>query len=67
MPWAEIGSALREIGYDGSVVMEPFVRMGGQVGKDISIWRDLSNGASDAALDEEAAKSVQFLRGLWND
>lgn len=65
MPWQQIGSALHEIGYDGSVVMEPFVRMGGQVGKDISIWRDISRGASDEALDEAAAKSVKFLRDLW--
>ena len=31
-PWREIGNALRDIGYDGTVVMEPFVTMGGQVG-----------------------------------
>ena len=26
LPWHEIGTALREIGYDGAVVMEPFVK-----------------------------------------
>ena len=46
MPWYEIGSALRAIGYNKNVVMEPFVRSGGGVGKDIKIWRDLSKGAS---------------------
>lgn len=66
IPWKDIGNALKEIQYDGYVVMEPFVRMGGQVGNDISIWRDLSRGADDAALDEAVAKSVQFLRGLWS-
>lgn len=45
--------------------MEPFVRMGGQVGRDISLWRDLSNGADDTALDREDAKSVRFLRSFW--
>ncbi|MCR4614811.1 MAG: sugar phosphate isomerase/epimerase [Clostridiales bacterium] len=65
MPWKEIGDALNEIGYDGTVVMEPFVRPGGQVGKDISIWRDLSHGADDAKLDADAAASVKFLRELW--
>ncbi len=65
MPWAEIGEALREVHYDGAVVMEPFVCMGGQVGKDISIWRDLSNGADEARLDQDAADSVRFLRELW--
>lgn len=66
MPWKEIGDALNSIGYNGNVVMEPFVTMGGQVGKDISIWRDLSHGASEAQLDADAARSVQFLRELWN-
>ena len=65
IPWQEIGAALHEIGYDGYVVMEPFVRMGGQVGRDISIWRDISRGANDKALDEAAAKSVKFLKDLW--
>lgn len=65
MDWAEIGKALEQIHYQGDVVMEPFVTMGGQVGKDISIWRDLSYGATEAELDRDAAQSVAYLRGLW--
>jgi len=65
MPWAEIGEALHDIGYNGDVVMEPFVRMGGEVGLDIRIWHDLSKGASDAQLDADAAASVNFLRSIW--
>jgi hypothetical protein len=38
------------------------VTMGGQVGKDISIWRDLSHGATEAMLDKDAADSVAYLR-----
>ena len=60
--WAEIFGALRDINYDGYVVMEPFVQMGGQVGKDISIWRDMSHGASIEELDADAAASVAYLR-----
>lgn len=60
--WSEIGSVLKEVGYDGYVVMEPFVQMGGQVGKDISIWRDLSHGATEQMLDADAAASVEYLR-----
>ena len=59
---AEIGKVLKEINYDGYVVMEPFVQMGGQVGKDISIWRDMSHGATEAMLDKDAADSVAYLR-----
>ena len=62
MPWDEMGRALREIGYDGAVVMEPFVRMGGTVGSDIKVWRDLSGGADDAQLDREIAESLQFVK-----
>ena len=61
--WREIGGALRDIGYDGTIVMEPFVMSGGQVGGDIKVWRDLAADTSEEALDREAAKSVKFLRG----
>jgi len=60
--WREIGAALHEAGYDGTIVMEPFVMSGGQVGGDIKVWRDLASDTSEAALDREAAKSVAFLR-----
>jgi D-psicose/D-tagatose/L-ribulose 3-epimerase len=59
MPWPEIFGALREINYQGAVVMEPFLVPGGEVGRDISVYRDLL-GSDD--LDEEAARSVQFVR-----
>ena len=65
IPWEEIGEALHDIHYNGDVVMEPFVRMDGQIGKDIRIWHDLSNGKSDAELDVDAAKAVAYLRGIW--
>ena len=61
-PWREIGYALRDIGYDKNVVMEPFVRMGGTVGSDIKVWRDISRGASIEELDRDAAESVAFER-----
>lgn len=62
IPWREIGEALRDIKYDGTVVMEPFVAMGGQVGKDIHIWHDISRGASEAQLDKDAQDAVTFQR-----
>lgn len=66
LPWYEIGSALRSIGYDGNVVMEPFVKSGGTVGSDIKVWRDLSRGASEKQLDEDAANSVAYLRYVFS-
>ena len=63
--WDEIGSALHKIGYDGTVVMEPFVIHGGEVGKDIRIWRDLLPDVSEEKLDSDARGSVEFLRSMW--
>lgn len=67
-PWREIGDALRDIRYDGTVVMEPFVRMGGQVGADIKVWRDISRGADETRLDEDARRAVEFQKYMleWN-
>ena len=62
LPWREIGSALREIGYDRAVVMEPFVKMGGQVGADIRVWRDLSDNADETQMDEAAPQALAFSR-----
>lgn len=62
LPWAEIGKALRDINFEGGVVMEPFTLQGGQVGKDIKVWRDLSNGASEAEMSRELAESLKFLK-----
>lgn len=62
MPWAEIGQALRDINYDGCVVMEPFVRPGGIVGADIKVWRDLSDHADDAKLDADIKESLEFVK-----
>lgn len=66
LPWYQIGSALRAIGYDKNVVMEPFVKSGGKVGSDIKVWRDLSMGAATEQLDCDAAASVAFLRNVFS-
>lgn len=61
IPWTEVGAALRRIKYAGFVVMEPFVVPGGQVGRDIRVFRDMSAGLD---LDEEARKALMFVRGF---
>lgn len=64
LPWGEIGHALRQIGYTGDVVMEPFVLRGGEVGENIKIWRDLCH--DETTLDADAAASVAFLRTVFS-
>lgn len=65
MPWREVGEALRDINYDGNVVMEPFVMMGGLVGEQIRVWRDLSDGNDEAAMDRDARESLRFCRYVF--
>ncbi|HLE05484.1 MAG TPA: sugar phosphate isomerase/epimerase family protein [Anaerolineales bacterium] len=60
IPWDELASALKTINYQGDVVMEPFLMPGGEVGRDIKVFRDLSLGVD---LDAEAREAVQFIRG----
>jgi len=62
MPWDEMAKALKQINYQGRVVMEPFVKPGGEVGEAIHVWHDLSEGADEARLDEEARQALAFMR-----
>jgi len=59
IPWDEIGRALKAINYQNAVVMEPFLMSGGEVGRDISVYRDLSIGID---LDTEAKRALEFMR-----
>lgn len=65
LPWAEMGRALHDIGFDGGVVMEPFMTMGGKVGSDIKVWRDLTGGADAATMDKNIRDSLVFLKGAF--
>lgn len=62
MDWDEIIKALDTIDYQGKIVMEPFLRPGGQVGKDIKIYRDQSGNASEEQMDIMAADALKFIR-----
>jgi D-psicose/D-tagatose/L-ribulose 3-epimerase len=64
LPWGEIFGALKEIGYDGTIVMEPFMRPGGAVSRDVAVWRDLSDGASDEQLDVRGRRAQEFVRRM---
>jgi D-psicose/D-tagatose/L-ribulose 3-epimerase len=59
IPWDEIFSALREISFNQWIVMEPFITPGGEVGRDISVYRDVMPSADK---DEEAKKSCEFIQ-----
>jgi D-psicose/D-tagatose/L-ribulose 3-epimerase len=60
MPWDEIFKALHDINYTGTISMEPFLKPGGEVGRDIHVFRDLSDKTED--LDSGAKKALEFVR-----
>lgn len=62
MPWDEITNALKDIGYQGAVVMEPFIKMGGEVGRDIKVWRDISKNASMEEMEQLVRDAADMLR-----
>lgn len=62
MPWDEIIKSIHAVNYKGRIVMEPFTKMGGQVGYDIKVWRDLSGGADEVNMDIEIKNSLEFLK-----
>lgn len=62
LPWEEIGQALRDINFNKGIVMEPFMLEGGQVGRDIKVWRDLSDNADSEKMDRNIQMSLEFLK-----
>ena len=64
LPWKDMAAALKQVNYQGAIVMEPFVLMGGTIPYDIKVWRDLSSGAGEAGLDEMAGRACRFLKEL---
>lgn len=60
--WPEIGRALRDINYDHYVVMEPFLLKGGEVGRDVRVFRDLSGGADEEQMTGYIKTSLEYLK-----
>lgn len=57
IPWLEVRQALDSVQYQGWLVVESFVNPAGEVGRDLFIWRTLSD-----VLDEDATNAAEFLR-----
>ncbi|MCL4237270.1 MAG: sugar phosphate isomerase/epimerase [Anaerolineae bacterium] len=57
--WGEVAAALREIGYDGPVVIESFTSKVQSIARAAAIWRPLA-----ASQDALAGDGVKFLRAL---
>ena len=64
LDWDEIFKALKDINYTGRIVSEPFVLMGGEVGRDIKTWRNLVDATSEDNLDSEAKFLLNFEKDM---
>ena len=61
LPWKDIFSSLKKIGFQGDIVMEPFLVPGGEVGRDIRVFRDLRG---DKDMDQQAAEAAAFVKSF---
>ena len=64
MPWDDIAAGLRDIGYQGGVVMEPFVRSGGEVADSVKVWRDLVE-PTESRLDADLKAALAFVKAKF--
>ena len=64
LDWDEIFNALAEIDYKGPIVSEPFVMMGGEVGRDIHVFRDLIVNPTEEGIDAEATYLIDFEKKM---
>ncbi len=64
LDWDEIFSALKDINYKNRIVCEPFVMQGGEVGRDIKVFRDLLADPTEAKIDAEAKYILDFERAM---
>ncbi len=61
--WDDISNGLKKINYEGNITMEPFLIPGGNIAKDVSLWRDLSKNKN---LNKEVEKSLKFIKRKMN-
>ncbi len=64
LDWDEIFSALKDINYKNRIVCEPFVMQGGEVGRDIKVFRDLIAEPTEAKIDAEAKYILDFEKAM---
>lgn len=62
--WDEVFKALSDINYKGRIVSEPFIMQGGEVGRDIHVYRDLMEDPTEAKIDAEAKYLLDFEKAM---
>jgi D-psicose/D-tagatose/L-ribulose 3-epimerase len=57
VPWTAFFAALREIGYDGQIVVESFLPTVAEIARAVSLWRPVA-----PSMDELASEGLAFVR-----
>lgn len=65
MDWDNILCGLKNNNYSGRLLLEPFTIPYGTVGNSVSLWRDLSSGASEEQLCTEMKEAVAFVKSKF--
>lgn len=62
--WEAIADTIQEIGYEGPLVMEPFVLDTSASAKSVSLWRTMKDASDLDGLTQDAADGVKYLKSL---
>ena len=62
--WKAFAEMVKEIGFDGPMIMEPFVLNTSPSAKSVSLWRPLKDANDIDGLVNDAAKGVKYLKSL---
>lgn len=62
--WEAIAETIKEIGFEGPLVMEPFVLDKSSSAKSISLWRTIKKADDIDGLVADAAAGVKYLKSL---
>lgn len=63
--WSAIAKAVKDINYEGRIVIESFLATGGPVGNDLRIWRNLESDVSKEARHRMLKESLAFVKKMF--
>lgn len=65
LDWSRIFQSLETSGYEGTVILEPFVISGVPYSHNVSLWRDLTRGGSFQQYLENIKVGINFIKQFW--
>lgn len=65
MDWRSIFDNLKNVRFEGPIVMEPFVLMGTPLAYDIGVWRPMAQNESLDGLTKDIKKGLAFVRSFF--